>query len=151
MKALKLFLLLIPVALFSCSQATTKIEFSTFTSDWYYLGTFGSSDYRNAYDYQTNLVTANIYSEGTVLGYLKANGANEWLALPYDYCPGSYVENLSYSYSEGHIYLISKRSDNGTASTWSGPFKFLIVPPQKMNELDGIDLKNYYEVEAALK
>jgi hypothetical protein len=148
----KLTALLIPIIVFSCSQATTKIEFTTTASDWYYLGTPGTDGYRIAYDYPTTAITSDIAENGMVLGYLKAVGTNsEWITLPYQYFPGTYTENVNYSHDEGHIYIIVKRSDLGAPSWWSGPFKFIIVPPQRMQELDGIDLNNCHEVEAALK
>ena len=118
--------------------------------------TLSASDFANVSEtlesvtYPANEITAAIAERGTVLGYTDiGTGINAWIPLPY-HIQG--VE-LTYAYGEGAILMLLVRPSNFSpvADAFDGDrVKFVFLPPEEMEKLDGIPTEDYTAVMDAL-
>lgn len=127
-----------------------SINYFVGEENWYDVGTPGENDFFLAADLDVPEITQDIYDNGLVLVYYRANDDEPWIALPYTFISHepSYVEKLDMIYNVSFVGLQSQATDKG-ASAWTGIFRVIVAEAVPVGKT-AFDYSDYESVRTLL-
>lgn len=127
-----------------------SINYFVGEENWYEVGTPGETDFFLAADLDVPEINQDIYDNGLVLVYYRANDNEPWIALPYTFISHdpAYIEKLDMIYNLSFVGLQSQATDKG-ASAWTGVFRVVVAEAVPVGKTE-INYNDYDTANALL-